>query len=249
MKLIARVLLPAVTALLAGPGQAQEPVPAALPGVEAQVQQAALGWLKQDIQRRNLTLLRASATVLPNRRPAPACAGPYDITPAETHALTRLRFAVRCPGTGRASVYQVRAAAYAKVLVSARAIQNGEALTPQDVTLAERDLAATPDALTDPADLAQRSSRRTLQPGQVIQKRFLKGTEAVRRGQSVQIVARTGEVEVRAIGTALQGGAQDDVIRVRNASTGKIIHARVSAAGVVEPVGMASTESRTAGSR
>ncbi|WP_153099491.1 flagellar basal body P-ring formation chaperone FlgA [Paraburkholderia hayleyella] len=235
MKPVARVLIAGIALLLATHTQAQ--APSSQPETEAQVQQAALSWLKQEMQRRKTDLLRATATVLPNRRPAPACAEPYAITPAETRALNRLRFAVRCPGTGRATVYQVRPEVYVKLLVSTHAIAHGQALSARDVTLAERDLALTPDALTNPDDIAHRSSRRSLQPGQVIQKRFLKSTEAVRRGQAVQIVARIGPVEVRAVGTALQGGAQDDVIRVRNASTGKVIHARVTSAGVVEPLG------------
>lgn len=51
----------------------------------------------------------------------------------------------------------------------------------------------------------------------------------------MRILARHEGIEVQAAGEALDGGAQDARIRVRNLSSGRIIQARVLEAGVVEP--------------
>ncbi|WP_206995215.1 flagellar basal body P-ring formation chaperone FlgA [Trinickia mobilis] len=179
---------------------------------------------------------RVEAAVLPSRRPAPPCGKPYEIAPSGNGQLGHLKFAVRCPNDARTTFYQVRTSVLAKVVVAAAAIPAGQPIDVNDVTLEEENLAAVPDALTDPAAIAGRVSRRALKAGSVVQARFLQGETAVKRGQMVRIVARNQQIEITAAGTALQNGAKDEVIRVRNTSTGKIIAARVTGPGIVEPL-------------
>ncbi|WP_459624914.1 flagellar basal body P-ring formation chaperone FlgA [Burkholderia sp. 3C] len=204
--------------------------------VDAQVLRQARAWLDSYVQRRDLRHAEVTVALLPNHRAAPACDQPYEIAAADASRPDRLRFAVRCPGQARATVYQVRATLRADVLVTTAAIPAGTQLSAADAMLASRDLAGAPDALTDPAALAGRISRRALKAGQMIQTRALKGADAVRRGQAVRIVSRAAGIEVSTTGTALQNGAQSDTIRVRNVTTGKVIAARIVAPDVVEPV-------------
>lgn len=203
----------------------------------AQVETSAQAWLTRYVADRALADAQASVTVTPPRRPAPTCGEPYDIAITDTKVLTRMRFSVRCPGESRATVYVVRAHIDAPLLVAAAALAPNQPLTQTDFTHDVRDLALTPDALIDPAAAIGRTPRRAIKAGQVIQTRLLKGVEAIRRGQSVQIVANTGPVQVTVPATAMQNGAIDDVIRVKNVSTGKVITARITGAGTVEPVG------------
>ena len=215
---------------------AQAPATAGDPAA-AQVEEAAQAWLTRYVADHMLNEAQASATVSPPRRPAPACGEPYDIAVTDTKVLTRMRFSVRCPGESRATVYVVRARIELPVLVAAAALTPNQSLSETDFTHDVRDFAQTPDALTEAAAAIGRTPRRAVKAGQVIQARLLKGVEAIRRGQAVQIVANTGPVEVTVPGTAMQNGAIDDVIRVKNTSTGKVITARVTSAGTVEPIG------------
>jgi len=215
---------------------AQAPATAGDPAA-AQVEEAAQAWLTRYVADHALHEAQTSATVTPPRRPAPACGEPYDIAAIDTKVLTRMRFSVRCPGESRATVYVVRARIELPVLVAAAALTPNQSLSETDFTHDVRDFAQTPDALTEAAAAIGRTPRRAVKAGQVIQARLLKGVEAIRRGQAVQIVANTGPVEVTVPGTAMQNGAIDDVIRVKNASTGKVITARVTSAGTVEPIG------------
>nr|WP_249309103.1 flagellar basal body P-ring formation chaperone FlgA [Ralstonia insidiosa] len=203
----------------------------------AQVEEAAQAWLARYVADHALNDAQASATVSTPRRPASTCGEPYDIAVTDTKVLTRMRFSVRCPGESRATVYVVRARIELPVLVAATALAPNQSLSETDFTHDVRDFAHTPDALTDAAAAIGRTPRRAVKAGQVIQARLLKGVEAIRRGQAVQIVANTGPVEVTVPGTAMQNGAIDDVIRVKNTSTGKTISARVTSASTVEPVG------------
>lgn len=223
---------------LAGAASAQA-LPLAGDPAAAQVEQAAQEWIGRYVEEHRLTDADTSVTVVPPRRAAPTCGEAYNVSPADTKVLTRMRFSVRCPGTSRASVYVVRAHIKTPVVVTASALLANQPLTADDVALEVRDLALTPDALLDPAAVVGRAPRRALKAGQVVQARILKGVVVVRRGQAVQIVANAGPIEVTSAGTAMQDGAIDDVIRVKNVSTSKVITARITGAGIVEPVGTA----------
>ena len=131
----------------------------------------------------------------------------------------------------------VRARIDAPATIAAVAIPANKPLTPGDMQLDYRDVAQTPDVLLDPDSAVGHTLRRALKAGQIIQPRMLKGAQVIRRGQAVQILANAGPVEVSAAGTAMQDGAVDDVIRVKNVNTGKIITGRVTGAGTVEPLG------------
>ncbi len=204
--------------------------------VDAQVLGRARAWLDDYVRRRDLRHAEIAVALPPNQRTAPACDRPYEIAAADASRPDRLRFTVRCPGQARTTVYQVRATLHADVLVATAAIPAGTRLAAADVTLASRDLAGAPDAVTDPAALAGRVNRRALKAGQMVQIRMLKSADAVRRGQAVKIVSRAAGVEVSTTGTALQNGARSETIRVRNARTGKVIDARIVAPDVVEPI-------------
>ena len=55
----------------------------------------------------------------------------------------------------------------------------------------------------------------------------------VRAGDRVQMIARLGDIEVRANGVALGSGDNGARLRVRNDSSGKIVDGMVSAPGEV----------------
>lgn len=213
----------------------------AAPSLEQQVTQASRAWLDGFVQKQQLRDARIDVTVLPGRGPVPVCTEPFDITPADTTRLKRMRFAARCPGSARAALFVVRAEVQAKVLVASAPIPAGKVIDRADVLLAERDIAATPDAIHNADDIAGRASRRPLRAGQVVQSRFLRGAQTLKRGQPVRIVARSQRIEVTAAGVAMQNGGENDVIQVRNVATGKIISARVTDASTVTPVASASS--------
>jgi flagella basal body P-ring formation protein FlgA len=206
--------------------------------LENQIQQAAQTWLDQYVKQHQLQDARVEAEVLPAARPAPACDAPFEIKPFGEGRLGHLSFAVRCPNNARATptYYQVRTSVFAKVVVAAVDIPARQPIEIDDLTLAEKNLATTPDTLTDPNAAAGRVSRRSLAAGSVVEAHFLQGQTDVKHGQVVQIIARHQQIEVSAPGLALQNGAKGDTIRVRNTSTNKEIAARVTGPGVVEPL-------------
>jgi flagella basal body P-ring formation protein FlgA len=148
--------------------------------------------------------------------------------------MSRLRFSARCPD-GAAETYVVRTSVRSKALAAASAIPAGKTIDKSDLKLVDADIALMPDATRHAGDIAGRASQR-LRAGQVIQARFLKAGEGVRRGQVVQIVSRQHQFQISTHGIAMQKGDSDALVRVRNDATGKLIMARVAGPGVAEPV-------------
>lgn len=74
---------------------------------------------------------------------------------------------------------------------------------------------------------------RRLRPNQVLTPVLVEGAAAVRRGDVVKIVAVAEGIEASTKGEALADGQPGDVIRVRNLSSDKTIHAKVIERGVV----------------
>ncbi|MFT7772931.1 flagellar basal body P-ring formation chaperone FlgA [Roseateles sp.] len=206
-------------------------------GLEAQVQDAARravleaadreGWVAPELQ------FAPQAT-----RPAPACNGGWDVTVQDARSLSRLRLAARCPGSPAvpAQSFVLRASLSAEVLVARQAVAVGQALADGDVELQRRDISQTSDALGRLEDVLGQAPRSSLRPGQILQKRQLAPAQLVRRGERVRIVAHSEGIEVQGAGEALDAGARDAVIRVRNSASGRVISARVLDAGLVEPV-------------
>ncbi|QPF74155.1 flagellar basal body P-ring formation protein FlgA [Roseateles sp. DAIF2] len=202
-------------------------------GLEAQVTEAARravleladreGWVAPDVQ-----------IAAPAAKPRPACAPGWDIVAQDLRSLSRLRFSARCAGQPNQD-FVLRAGLSAEVLVATQNIPAGRALGEADVELQRRDLGQASDALGRTEDVLGQAPRSSLRPGQILQKRQLLAAQLVRRGDRVRILARHEGIEVQAPGEALEAGARDARIKVRNSNSGRVITARVLEPGLVEP--------------
>lgn len=206
---------------------------AAAATLDAQVEDLARRSLLEQAQQAGLLAPEVQLT-LPAPRPRPACPGGWDVTVQELRSLLRVRLMATC-GDARtpAQDYLLRATLSAEVLVLTQPLAAGQPVGEADLQLQRRDISQIPDALsTLEAGMAARSS---LRAGQVLQKRLLVAALIVRRGDTLRILASRNGVSVEASGEALESGARQAVIRVRNAGTGRVIQARVLDAGLVEP--------------
>ena len=203
---------------------------------EAQVARSARQFLLAEAKRNGLANVTVEVTVANSRRELPPCREPLTVSPADTRYLTRMRFAARCASDGWQREFVVRADFSADVVVAATAIPANRAISAADVMVERRAIAATPDALSDPAAVAGHSSQRPLRAGQIVQKNWLAEPILFKRGAPVRIIARSGPINISTDGEALEAGRLNEVVQVRNVATGKVIRARVIDSAAVEPV-------------
>lgn len=206
--------------------------------LENAVISSARHWLDSATTKAGLEQVQSRLTPIPPREAAtlPACRLPLAVEAQDTAALSRLRFAVRCPAPqGWSTVYTVRIELSARQLVAARDLAAGKPLTADDVEWARRPMYELEEGMRSPDEATGLMSRSALRRGQPLRKKTLESAVLVRRGEAVDIVASKEEIVVTVPGEALETGRRNDVIRVRNIGSGKTVRARVTEAGRVAP--------------
>jgi len=187
---------------------------------------AQRGWAAADVQIAPLPA-RLSA------RNTARCAGGWQVQVREPVSLSRLRVAARCT-SGGGEDFVLRASLNAEVLVAARAIASGSAVSAADVETQRRDIGLAEDAIGRVEDLAGRSPRMSLKAGELLRERQFVAALLVHRGDKVRILAGQDAVAVEAPGEALESGAVGAMVKVRNRMSGRTVTARVLEAGVVQ---------------
>jgi flagella basal body P-ring formation protein FlgA len=199
------------------------------------IRATAVDWLQQ---HRSLPGARMTAEAAPldSRLRLADCGAPLDVSlPGNRPLGARVSVTVRCPVPGGWTVrVPVRVKMLANVLVTSKPLARGDGIGASDVHAEERDVATL--AYGYVADLEQiggRSLARPLNAGTVLTPGMLAGRQAVRIGDAVSMEASVDGVTIRAEGVAMGAGDTGARLKVRNASSGKVLDAIVSGPGTV----------------
>lgn len=177
-----------------------------------------------------------TAETLDLRLQLPACRQPLRaLISDQAQPRPRMTVPVQCPDPGSWTVrVPVRLQLFRSVLVTSRVLLRGDGVGAADVHAEERDVTRLGYGYIENfQQIAGRSLARALAKDAVLSPGALGGRRMVRAGDHVQLVARLGGIEVRADGLALGSGDNGARLRVRNASSGRVVDAMVSAPGVV----------------
>jgi flagella basal body P-ring formation protein FlgA len=118
--------------------------------------------------------------------------------------------------------------ALAEVAVAAGDLRRGAVIDAQDIQIAERDLNELRSPCFDPDELVGKRLKRGLRAGEAFERASVVFPPLIKRGEPVTITASKGALTVTARGLAQQDGHQGDMIRVRNISSNKDIHCRIT---------------------
>lgn len=122
-----------------------------------------------------------------------------------------------------------------RVPVLTRQLRQGDVIEQGDIeyrTLPERQLRK--DTVTDVESILGQSPRRIISSGRPVRSSEITQPTMVKKGQMVEVHYTTPYMMIRTSGEALEDGARNALIRVKNSKTEKAITARVVAAGRVE---------------
>ncbi len=177
----------------------------------------------------------AEARVDPRLRLA-RCSRPLAAKAAPgSRAGGRTTIEVACPSPAWRVFVPVTIAARVPVVVAARPLPLGVALTAEDLVLSERDVHALPRGYyTRIEDAVGLEVGRAIGAGEAVSPAAARAGTVVRRGQQVILLARTDGVAVRMKGEALSDGGVGHRVRVRNLSSARELEGVVRSAGVVE---------------
>lgn len=180
---------------------------------------------------------RIEVGALDPRLRLPLCPEPLETWfPAGARAQGNVTVGVRCKAGASWSIYvPAQVQVFDRVVVSARPLSRGSVLAAGDVELTDMEVTHLAGGYLGAPDQAiGKMLRRNVQLGAVLGPGLLELPKLIQRGERVQIIARTGGMEVRMEGEALEDGAEGQVIRVRNRSSKRHVEARVAAPGTVE---------------
>lgn len=163
------------------------------------------------------------------------CAGTIEaFWPGARRPAGNATVGVRCTGARPWKIYlPVRITRLLDVVVTRHAIAREHALTLEDLRVEKREVAGLTALPMDPLHFVGLVSKRRLPAGQTLRPQLVQPPRVIRRGDPVVIEARSGAVAVRVHGTALMDGRRGQRIRVKNASSGRVIQAAVAGAGHV----------------
>lgn len=148
----------------------------------------------------------------------------------------RIVVGVRCAGENPWKVYlPVHVGVFQDVIVASRSLPRGHLMQQGDFELASRDVSGIVGAyLSNPGDILGRRLTRSVTKGLVLASPLLQDQTLISKGQMVTLNAGGGAIEIRMSGIAVSDGGKNQLIRVRNATSGKIVEGRVRSASVVE---------------
>lgn len=163
--------------------------------------------------------------------------GPFTAAPAPGARLGQPARFVLTPASGHPFTVVADVSVIAGHAVAARPLSRGESLTADDVEWSE---SVIDGQLFEPLpsldEVLGARTRRAVAEGEILSAGVVARPPAVRAGDEVAIVVRSGAIEVRGVARAVSSGGIGDLIRVTTPGSREIRQARITAPATVEMV-------------
>ncbi len=180
---------------------------------------------------------RADFTAPDPRLKLTACDHPLaaDFTHQNQHQAGRLTVAVSCRAPKPWKIYLTGSVTfYRTVWVLTRAMRRGDRLGKSDLSAQRRKVSqADRFYLTADEQPFGQQLTRNLAKDSILTSKVLTAPTLIKRGDPVNIIARSPSFSVRMAGQALADGRAGQLIDVRNQSSGRVVSAVVDGRGVV----------------
>lgn len=176
-----------------------------------------------------------SLGTIDSRLRLPQCRDMQAFLPTGSRLWGNSMVGVRCLSPSPWSLYvPVTVKVMAGIVVAARPLSQGQALTSEDVTIQDADLTQLPaGTLTDPAEAVGKTLTTSVASGYALRIDMLRAPRVIRRGQVVKVVSRGHGFSVTSEGRAMADAGIGQVVSVRTPS-GQVVSGIAKKEGVVE---------------
>lgn len=143
---------------------------------------------------------------------------------------------VRCPGPTEWKIYVSGSIkVFGKVVVAAEPLLRGEAITPAQVKVVDRELSGLSYGYFEQPDRLQGMlADRAIPTGTVLTPNMVEAPRLISRGDRVTLLAGSDRIEVRMRGEAMSDGTRGERIRVKTLNSRRVIEGWVVSRGVVK---------------
>ncbi len=148
----------------------------------------------------------------------------------------RVVVGVRCTGKVSWKVYlPVHVGVLQPAVVTTRPLARDQVITENDIEIVDRDVSGLTNGYIDQRkQVIGRRVARSVGPGIVLQPRLLQEQTLIEKGQAVTLSVQSDSVSIQMAGIAQTKGAENQLIQVRNLTSGKIVEGRVRSDNLVE---------------
>lgn len=121
------------------------------------------------------------------------------------------------------------------VVETARALPKGKEIFADDIRVVKKWVNRIPrNVITSPEEVIGKVSKLGLGPGREISRYYIREHQLVKRGSLVNILYDDDYLHISTMGVSQENGIADEIIRVRNLASHRIISARVAGNGLVK---------------
>lgn len=188
-------------------------------------------------------LPEADIRFIPNTLPLPFMVPTgklsYDVIPSNPGIIDSSRFSIIFKVNNRIAKnmsIRGRVEALGEVIVAAKSLRKGAVVEANDLTASVMQLSKKIDTGLRPSDFIGKKLKRSVRSGSPLYLSSVETLPVIFRGQRVKIVISSGSLFLTATGLAKNDGRLDQMIRVQNLNSNKILYCRVAAPGLVEVI-------------
>ena len=120
------------------------------------------------------------------------------------------------------------------VVVLTQNVKRGAILSPEMVQMESKDLSSLRSPCTDLREVLGKKLINSQRSGSVLELSSIDFPPLIQKGELVKIIINHKTLQLTATGISITNGKQDQVIRVKNTGSQKIVFCRVLAPGLVE---------------
>lgn len=130
---------------------------------------------------------------------------------------------------------RIRIEVLREFVISLNSIARDTIISTEDVTVQKKWVRRIPmNALSSLDEAIGKAIIVSIRPNAQLTRNMLKDVMPVKKGKMVQVILDNGAMRMMMNGVAEEDGADDSLVKVRNLSSNKIIHARVIGQGKVQ---------------
>lgn len=187
------------------------------------------GWQGMRVVIEN-TPIGSTSTIAP-------CPNPITVSGGSTSRLSRQQLTLECPSQ-TIKGWPVKVSSdmqvFLPVVVSRAVINRGDTIIRAQLQLQEQEITRANRGFYHRVEqVAGMGAKRRIRANQILSPDFIDQPQLVKRGDKLKITANQDGITASMPGEALENGNKDEVIRVKNLSSGKTIEAKVLENGVV----------------
>ncbi len=123
---------------------------------------------------------------------------------------------------------------FKNVVTTVRPLQNGDMISASDIQLERREIGHSSGFFSELSQAEGMVLKRPVAAGTMLQSSFMAMPQVIKRGSLLSLVARIGSIEVATTGQAMENGSINQIIKVQNLKSKKVVSAKVIDANTAE---------------